>query len=89
MSRAKKPIKLSKRKFYKTVITVEVLSDEPKDFEGLGEAAYAIDEGDCVGRVKTTVKNRRIGPETCVRLLRQYGSEEGFFQLTAKGEDAT
>lgn len=36
-------------KFYRTVIQVEVLSEDPFECTDLGEVNYAIAEGDCSG----------------------------------------
>jgi hypothetical protein len=76
----------SKRKFYRTVVTVEVLSEQPLDDMGLDALNYAITEGDCVGRTHFG-DPQEIEPADAADRLREMGSEPGFFQLDDKGDD--
>jgi len=77
---------MTKRKFYRTRIIVEVLSEEPVDFDNLNQVHYAITEGDCSGRWEETEVKELNGKEAAVALEIQ-GSEPGFFGLTDDGED--
>lgn len=80
--------KKSKRKFYRTVIKVEILSEEKyPDGSSLEGIAYDIGDGDCVGRISTTVDNQPVPPDKMVKLLNEFGSEPGFFQLNPDGSD--
>jgi len=80
----------SKRKFYKTVYSVEVLSEEPIEdidaFVGLKDLHYMITDGDCVGR--TTFVNEVVmtGKETA-DALHKIASKPGFFMLDDDGND--
>ena len=78
----------STRTFYRTVISIEILSEEELDFsnESLEDIAYAIDEGDCSG--KTLVETfEEIDAATAAQLLQAHGSDPSFFGLTEDGED--
>ncbi len=78
-------IKLPKRDFFKTTIVVEVLSENtPTNDMELNEVAYAIEHGDCVGRTAVTEVIALGGPETS-RLLKEFGSDPGFFNLDENG----
>jgi len=79
---------MTKRKFYKTVFTVEILSEEPVGQEAsLEEVAYAIGEGPCSGQVKFKSEKVLDGKQAALALQVQ-ASDPGFFRLTDKGEDA-
>ena len=78
--------KVSKRKFYKTVISVTVLSEEPFEYENLSQVIYAIGEGDCSGEYHTT-EAKVITARQVVRALKAQGSDPDFFQLNEKGQD--
>lgn len=70
-----------KQKYYRTVIEVEVLSEEPVDFDTLADVAHEIVEGDCSGQWHTKVDNQEVdGPEMAKLLIAQ-GSDPGFFNL--------
>lgn len=45
---------MSKRIFYKTTVTVEVLHEEPLNFDTLEDLHYAITYGDCSGEFEVT-----------------------------------
>lgn len=76
----------SKRHFYRTVIEVEVLSEDPVDFGDLAGIHAAITEGGCSGQWKV-LKTGNVGARTMARLLKKQGSDPSFFRLTEKGED--
>ena len=75
------------RKFYCTVIHIEVLSEdelpETMDLEGIH---YAITDGDCSGLVKWDTPLTLSGRQAADALY-NHGSDPGFFQLTNAGED--
>lgn len=79
---------MSKRKFFKTVFQIEVLSeDKPlNDVGSLHDIAYQIDEGDCSGVVKH-IKSIRLTAEKAAKALIEQGSDPEFFQLDATGND--
>ena len=84
-----KKLKLSTRKFYKTRIVVEVLSENPLS-EGLelDSVHWGITNGDWSGTVKWHPPQKLNGKQAAAALRKQ-GSDPGWFQLTDKGEDAT
>jgi hypothetical protein len=77
----------SKRKFYRSVITVEVLSEEPVSFGTLEQVHEAITDGDCCGLIEDEVQNEEIDAKMAADKLHEHGSEPGFFRLTDEGED--
>lgn len=75
------------RKFYKTIFTVEVLSeDEPADGLNLKDIDYEITEGHMSGVVKDPIVIELTAKEAAQALLEQ-ASDPEFFLLTAEGED--
>lgn len=83
-NRSPKP---SKRKFYRTVLQVEILSEAPFAFETLQDVAYQITDGPCSGDITEIAWNEvKTGPEMA-ELLQAQRSDPEFFQLTVNGED--
>jgi hypothetical protein len=78
---------ISTRTFYRTIVTVEVLSEEPLPPEiDLDDLAMEIMDGDYSGKVEWGRPEAIDGP-TAARLLRAQGSAPEFFQLNDDGED--
>ena len=78
---------ISTRTFYRTIITVEVLSEDPLPPEmDLEDVALEIHSGDYSGDVKFGPAEPVDGPEMA-RLLKAQGSAPEFFQLNEDGED--
>ncbi len=77
---------MTKRKFYKTIIVVEVLSEDPYSPDTLEGIARDIMTGDCVGDWDAETSEEVDGP-AMVQLLYESGSEPGFFQLDDEGND--
>lgn len=78
---------MSKRKFFRTLVRVEVLSeDHPAEFDDLEDLAYSTNEGPYVGRMLVLKPDRLTGKEAADQLYRM-GSEPGFFMLDDNGED--
>ena len=78
---------MTKRKFYRTVIQVEVLSEEPYDFGGnLRQLGEDITTGDCSG-VARTIQTEECDGARMTRLLVAQGSDPSFFMLDETGED--
>jgi hypothetical protein len=77
----------SKRKFFRTVVTIEILSeDEPFDTDDLGAIAGAIDSGPCSGSVKVVSVDEVDGGHMA-KLLQEQASDPEFFQLDSEGND--
>jgi predicted metal-binding protein len=77
---------MTDRKFYKTVIQVEVLSEEPFDYEDLADVYSAITEGDCSGKLSTWSQEVLDGKQAADALINQ-ASDPSFFMLTQEGDD--
>jgi len=77
----------SKRKFFKTILKVEVLSEDvPLEWDSLSDVAYTITEGDCSGRV-TTEKVEKLNAHNVALELQEQGSDPEFFQLDSHGNE--
>jgi hypothetical protein len=74
------------RKFYKTVITVTVLSEEDTSEMDVGDILDASDTGNMVG---VSCKDCcEISKDLCAELLKDFGSEPEFFDIgTDEDED--
>lgn len=76
----------SKRKFYRTTITVTVLSEEPYQYENLVQVHNDITDGDCSGKHSIT-GSVKLTAKQAAKAMREQGSDPDFFQLTEDGED--
>jgi hypothetical protein len=77
---------MTERKFYRQVIMVEVLSEEPYNFQSLEGVGHAITSGDCSG-TWTVAINETIDAATCAKQLLAQGSDPEFFRITPQGEE--
>ncbi len=70
---------MENNKFYRTVFTIEVLSDEPLQADGMGleEINYEITEGHCSG-VVTTDGSMEVTKKEMSDLLYAQGSDPSF-----------
>jgi len=80
---------MSKRKFFKQKVTIEILSEdkplsEDVSLEGI---YYAITDGDCSGIV-THEAPEELNGEQAAKALMEQKSDPSFFRLTEDGEDA-
>ncbi len=75
------------KKFFKTTLTFEVLSEEPipDDIE-LEEVAREAQEGSYVGRMGPRWETELCG-RSVVTSLYEFGSEPGFFMLDESGQE--
>ncbi|HEY4755765.1 MAG TPA: hypothetical protein VIH28_06910 [Ignavibacteriaceae bacterium] len=78
---------LSKRKFYRTVVQIEILSEEPYSSTDLEKINYDITEGHNVGDVTITTDSEIMDVKTCVERLFAVGSGPEFFCLNKHGHD--
>jgi hypothetical protein len=78
---------MNSRKFYKTIFTVEVLSErEPvSDDLSLEEIEKGFIDGNWSGKV--TCESEEISAQEAAYELMEHGSEPEFFGLTEDGED--
>ena len=76
-----------KKKFYRTVIQMEILSEQPIRDASMSDIAYQTDEGDWSGKNTTVIQDDEItGPQAAVYLSLQ-GSDPEFFGLDAEGNE--
>jgi hypothetical protein len=77
---------MTERKFYRTVIEVVVLSQEPYDPVDLSTIHWDIVDGDCSGQwgIKNT---KELNGKQAAKALHQQGSDPSFFRLDEKGND--
>jgi hypothetical protein len=74
------------KKFYRTVMQVEILSEDEPYGEGvsLEEINYAITEGHCSGVIKCE-SSLEVTPKQMASLLIAQGSDPEFMQLDKNG----
>ena len=77
---------MTERKFYRTVVEIEILSEEPYSNENLSQIAYDITEGDCSGAYGV-VNSETVDGKTMAEMLLNQGSDPGFFMLDEEGND--
>ncbi len=75
------------RTLHRTVITVDVLSDHPFEFDDLEDLHFAITSGDCSGRWVVT-RTEQVDGRRMAQLLLEQGSDPDFFGQTDDGEGA-
>ena len=74
------------RKFYRTKIMVEVLSQDPYDPDTINQIAYDIAEGDC-SREWDIEETQELTAKECAEALIAQGSDPEFFGIDEKGRD--
>lgn len=72
-------------KFHRTVITVEILSEEPVNTDNLQHVYEEITNGEWSGKVETTLQEEVDGA-TMAKLLQEQGSDPEFFCLDENGD---
>ncbi len=78
---------MSKRTFYKTTITLDILSEEPiPNPDDITTIANEMINGDYSGIVRDAEMDELDGKEAAEELMCQ-GSDPGFFGLDDDGED--
>ena len=81
-----------RRRLYKTLVTVAVISEKPLELEGMDRRdklmrlGHSITDGDNVG-VISMGPSYALSGINLVREIEEMGSEPGFFQLDEKGND--
>jgi len=79
--------KMTKRKFYRTVVQIEILSEEPYEGSDLASIMYDITEGHCSGEVENIARNEEKNGKEMADLLIAQRSDPEFFQLDEEGND--
>ena len=78
---------MTTRKFYKKIITIEVISqDEPFDYSSIEEIGWAVVSGEHSGSIIKEVDVELNGKEVVVALIDQ-NSDPEFFGLDSDGND--
>ena len=77
---------ITKRKFYKTIVSFEIISEDAIDTISLEEIAYETTEGRWSGRFLDTTQQELDGLQTA-KALEAQGSDPEFLGLTSAGED--
>jgi uncharacterized protein YuzB (UPF0349 family) len=79
---------MSKRAFYRNVITITILSEEPLEKEpSLSAIEYLITYGGCSGKTDTTISNEAVDGATMAKLLQEQHSDPSYFGLDDEGND--
>ena len=75
-------------KYFKTKVTIEILSEENAVGDGLtlDEINYEITQGHCSGKI-TTEEQTEVTSKEMAKLLQGQGSDPEFFQLDADGNE--
>lgn len=82
---------MTKKKIYRSIITVEVLSDRPVDdtfLSNLSAVDHDITFGDCSGMVKIQSMNDPLTGQEAVQAVLLQGSSPDFFQMDMEGNEA-
>ena len=76
------------KKIYKTIIQVEILSEEPIDSSlSLSDIDYHITDGHCSGQLKTVSSNEEIVGKVAVEACREHGTSTEFFMMDGAGNE--
>lgn len=79
---------MAKKKLYKSVLRVEILSEEPyPDSVTLEQVAYDICEGDCSGITDWESHNAELHGTEAVKECEKQGSCPSFFQMNEDGDE--
>lgn len=78
----------NQRKFYRSVIQIEILSETPFLWNSLEDVKISIERGECSGEIRQIIENQKINAQETAKLLIQQGSDPEFFCLTENGEDS-
>lgn len=77
----------SKRKFYRSVIKIEILSEEPYSSTDLEKIQYDITDGHQSGLVSLEIDSEEMDGKTCAIKLQEQGTDTEFFCLDEHGQD--
>lgn len=73
-------------KYFRTVVEIEILSEDEPWHGEVSELHRDIVHGDCSGTMKIK-SNDEVTPNRMAQLLLAQGSDPGFFQLDADGNE--
>lgn len=75
------------KKLYRTVIQIEVLSDEPYEGTDLDTIMYDITDGHCSGLVSDVTRNETLEGSAAVNEVKKHGTDLDFFQMDEEGNE--
>lgn len=78
---------MKKKTLYRTVVTLEFLSEEPINDMSLEDMVYQASEGDLSMRTKDKVVGRPIVGNMAVKALGEHGTDLEFFNIDSRGYD--
>lgn len=78
---------MAKKKLYKTIIQVEVLSEEPLVFNELDDLHEKITDGHCSGRITQPRKSTILRGIAAAKATKAQGSGVEFFSMDDKGNE--
>jgi hypothetical protein len=79
---------MAKKTIYKTVIMLEVLSEEPiPDGMTLGDIDRECEEGMYTGRNETTVFNKPVKGKRAAEAVKRQGSDPSFLNMDENGNE--
>ncbi len=85
----KKKVVMSKRKFYKKIVILEFLSEEPMpDFYNIGQMVFEAEQGENSMRT-ISEKDSVLNAKEAAKALIQQDSDPDFFRLTKNGQDVS
>jgi len=78
---------MTNRKFYKTIIQLEVLSEDPIGDMGMDYIIYHVNVGDFSGKFETITQDQELdGLQVAYALMNQDSNPE-FFMIDENGDD--
>jgi len=81
---------MAKKKIYRSIISVEILSEDLVDdsfLTDLSSVNYEITSGDCSGEVKIQSINEVVTGEDAVKAVQAQGSSMDFFRMDEEGNE--
>lgn len=78
----------TKKKLYRNVFVVEVLSEEPlPDGMSLQDIDYEITDGHCSGAITTKHYNQEVTGRKAAKMVMAQGTDPEFFQMNEFGNE--
>ena len=78
---------MAKKKLYRTIIQLEVITEEPLEQQPLARIAFECDNGDYSGYTNWKVTNQPIKGKKAAKLVIEQGSDLDFFQMDENGNE--
>lgn len=79
---------MKKKVLYRTVVKVEILSEEPiPEGTDLDEMMAEADDGEFLGHTEVLEDNKPIVGKRAVAMVEKFGSDPDFFQMDSRGYD--